>query len=83
VRAWVNERLIDAELPSPAAIDYYGQLVPKAGDAVPGPGETVVLGFRIQAFVTRAYVAPIEGVSTGSPRLAGVWTSAGEPAPWP
>jgi predicted amino acid racemase len=83
LRAFVDDRLIDAELPAPAAIDYYGQLIPGDAAAVPSAGETVVLGFRIQAFVTRAYVAAIEGVSTGAPQLAGISTSAGEPAAWP
>jgi len=83
VRAWVGEKLIDAELAPPAAIDYYGQLIPGDGGAVPRAGDTVVLGFRIQAFVTRAYVAAIDGVSTGAPCLAGIWTAAGNPAAWP
>jgi predicted amino acid racemase len=83
VRAWVGDRLIDAELPPPAAIDYYGQLVPDDGSATPGTGDTVVLGFRIQAFVTRAYVAAVDGVRSGTPRLAGIWTAAGDPAAWP
>lgn len=83
VRAWVGEKLIDAELAPPAAIDYYGQLIPGDGPAVPRAGDTVVLGFRIQAFVTRAYVAAIDGVSTGAPHLAGIWTAAGNPAAWP
>jgi len=78
VRALVGDRLIDAELPPPAAIDYYGQLLPGDGP-MPAAGETVVLGFRIQAFVTRAHVAAIDGVAAGAPRLAGVWTSAGDP----
>jgi predicted amino acid racemase len=83
VRALVGDRLIDAELPPPAAIDYYGQLLPDDGAGVPHAGETVVLGFRIQAFVTRAYVAAIDGVSSGAPRLAGIWTAGGDPAAWP
>jgi predicted amino acid racemase len=83
VQALVGDELVDAELPPPAAIDYYGQLLPSGGAAVPTAGETVVLGFRIQAFVTRAYVTAIDGVSTGAPRLAGIWTATGDPASWP
>jgi predicted amino acid racemase len=82
VKALVGDALLDAELPPPAAIDYYGQLRP-GRSALPAAGETVILGFRIQAFVTRAYVAAIDGVSLGEPRLAGVWTAAGDPAEWP
>jgi predicted amino acid racemase len=75
-------RVLDATLPPPAAIDYYGWLEPGDGPA-PATGDSVVFGFRFQAFVTRAYVAALDDVSTGRPRLAGIWTAAGEPARWP
>jgi len=83
VRAFARDRLIDAELPPPAMIDYYGQLIGDDAEPLPAAGEAVVLGFRIQAFVTRAYVTAIDGVRAGTPRLAGVWTAAGDPASWP
>jgi predicted amino acid racemase len=82
VRALVGGRLLDAELPPAEAIDYYGWLDPGDGPA-PATGETVVFGFRIQAFVTRAYVAAVDGVGSGAPRVAGIWTAAGEAASWP
>jgi len=82
VRAFAGDRLINAELPDPAAIDYYGQLLPDE-QPTPATGDTVVFGFRIQAFVTRAYVAALAGVSDGRARLTGIWTSTGEPASWP
>lgn len=63
---------VDAHLPPPEAIDYYGQL-----DAAARPGDTVLFGFRAQAFVTRALVAAVEGVAAGAPRVAGVWTADG------
>jgi predicted amino acid racemase len=75
-------RLLAASIPPPAAIDYYGQLDPGDGPA-PSTGATVVFGFRIQAFVTRAYVVGVAGVATGAPRVAGIWTSDGREAPWP
>ena len=50
---------------------------------MPATGDTVVFGFRIQAFVTRAYVSAIDGMSAGRPRVAGIWSAAGEPANWP
>jgi hypothetical protein len=82
VRALVDGQLVHAQLPAADAIDYYGQLLP--GDRrSPAAGEPVVFGFRIQAFVTRAYVAGVEGAGGGSPRVAGIWTAAGEPARWP
>ncbi len=82
IRALVNDRLLPAELPPPDAIDYYGRLLPVT-DPMPAAGDTVVFGFRIQAFVTRAYVAGIDGVSTGQARLAGIWSAAGDPVSWP
>lgn len=77
-----DRRLLDATLPPPDAIDYYGWLDPGSGPA-PASGDTVVFGFRIQAFVTRAYVAALNGVAEGRPRVAGIWTADGQPARWP
>jgi predicted amino acid racemase len=74
--------LADAEIPPPSMIDYYGMLTPPDGHQI-RPGDTVVFGFRIQAFVTRAYVVPISGVDSGKPKALGVWTGDGRPASWP
>lgn len=74
--------LVDATVPPPAAIDYYGQL-----DLADHPqinvGDTVVFGFRIQAFVTRAYTAGISGLATGRPVVEGIWSSDGSANSWP
>jgi predicted amino acid racemase len=69
-------RRVDAEIPDPAAIDYYAKL--SAGHA----GDSVIFGFRAQAFVTRAFVVPLTGVATGQPQVHGVWTGQGTPALW-
>lgn len=69
---------VRVDMPHAAAIDYYAKLHPNAGRTV-SEGATVVFGFRVQAFVTRAFVVGIEGVSTGEPRVAGVWNCFGEP----
>jgi predicted amino acid racemase len=87
LRALVAERpgearLLDASIPPPEAIDYYAQLDP-GGGALPRAGATVVFGFRIQAFVTRAYVVGVSGVAAGRPRVAGVYTVDGREALWP
>ena len=82
VRALVDGELIDAELPAPEAIDYYGWLLP-GGRPLPPTGATVVFGFRIQAFVTRAYVVGLDGVRAGDPKVTGIWSASGEPAHWP
>jgi predicted amino acid racemase len=71
--------LADAELPPPSMIDYYGMLTPPDGRQIRA-GDTVVFGFRIQAFVTRAYIVPVGGVRDGSPRALGVWAGDGRPA---
>jgi len=73
---------IHATLPPPEAIDYYGLLdVPKrrALEA----GDSVVFGFRIQAFVAHAFVVALRGVHSGDPVVEGVWWSDGSTASWP
>jgi predicted amino acid racemase len=74
--------LADAEIPPPSMIDYYGMLTPPDGRQI-RPGDTVVFGFRIQAFVTRGYIVPIRGARSGTPEALGVWASDGRPALWP
>jgi predicted amino acid racemase len=75
-------RVMTASIPPPSAIDYYAKLDLGDGPA-PSIGATVVFGFRIQAFVARAYVAGIRGVAEGTPKVEGIWTAEGRPAPWP
>lgn len=74
-------RRVHAELPDPGAIDYYGQL--RSDDGPPRGGESVVMGFRIQAFFTRAYVAGLHGVETDNPTVAGLWDGTGRQVEWP
>ena len=68
----------DVTIPPPSAIDYYA-MVDAAGRTIT-PGDSVVFGFRIQAFVTRAYVAGVHGIASGQPQLAGLWSSHAAPA---
>ena len=78
--------LADAEIPPPSAIDYYGVITPPDGKKI-SVGDTVIFGFRIQAFVTRATIAPIQGVHAGRPELLGLSNALGtlslpqEPSP--
>ena len=58
--------------PSVEAIDYHFGL--SEGCAV---GETVIMAFRFQVFVTRSDMVLIEGVASGEPRISGVWDSLG------
>lgn len=71
---------VPATLPPDKAIDYYGLLTPDPSRPLK-TGESVVFGFRQQVFVTRALVAPVSGISEGTPRVEGIWTSSGRP--WP
>ena len=73
---------VDAAIPEPAMIDYYGQLLPEPHHPI-GIGDTVIFGFRAQAFVTRACIVPIAGVSRGELSVEGVWTPDGRPFAWP
>ena len=77
-----DARTLEASIPPPEAIDYYAQLDLGQGPA-PRSGATVVFGFRAQAFVTRAHMVGIVGVSTGRPAVAGIWTTDGREAAWP
>ncbi|WP_329455423.1 alanine racemase [Streptomyces sp. NBC_01497] len=83
-RAGIREALLPtsgvrlAVHPSPAEnIDYYRLLdAPgRADDA--RVGDTAVLAFRTQIFVTRSTVAVVSGLSTGSPRLSGLYDALG------
>ena len=66
---------VHATLPPPSAIDYYGILEP---DDKVSPGDSVIFGFRPQAFFTRAYIVPVSGISQTTPHVEGVWTSTGQ-----
>ena len=69
---------VDVDMPAAAAIDYYAKLHLGGQRFVP-EGATVVFGFRVQAFVTRAFVVGIANVSKGQPQVAGVWNCFGDP----
>ena len=58
-----------------AKIDYHGILDAKGQEV--HVGDSVVFGFRGQLFMDRSYSAVVEGLSTGNPRLVGVWDWAG------
>lgn len=64
------------EMPAPAAIDYYATIPIEPSSQVQ-VGDTVIFGFRPQAFVTRAQTAAISGISTGTPHVEGIWAADG------
>lgn len=65
----------------PENIDYYRLLdAPDQGRPV-RVGDTAVLAFRTQIFVTRSTVAVVAGLSTGRPRLTGLYDALGRALP--
>ncbi len=75
-------RRISCAMPKPESIDYYGILQTSETDA-PQTGDTVVFGFRAQAFVTRAYVVPVTGIESGHPKALGIYSAEGREVGWP
>ncbi|MDX3854429.1 alanine racemase [Streptomyces sp. AK02-01A] len=82
-RAGIRDALLPRtglRLPVQAApaenIDYYRLLdAPSSGEV--RAGDTAVLAFRTQIFVTRSTVAVVAGLATGKPRLTGLYDSQG------
>jgi predicted amino acid racemase len=73
---------VPVKIPPPSAIDYYGILQPE-DERKFNIGDSVIFGFRIQAFVTRSYVVPISGMKNGRPLVEGIYTSDGNKSEWP
>lgn len=71
-----SQRPMPVVMPAPEAIDYYATIPLTEGSQVE-VGDTVIFGFRAQVFVTRALTAAISGISTGAPRVEGIWASDG------
>lgn len=77
-----RDKLANVEIPDYSAIDYYG-MIDATGAVKPQAGDTVIFGFRGQAFVTRANVVGISGISTGTPRVGAIENAFGQPIGWP
>lgn len=75
-----SNALRSVEIPEPAAIDYYGMIDTGSGPAA--VGDSVVFGFRPQAFVTRANVIGLSGV-TGTPVIESISDAYGRSVTWP
>jgi predicted amino acid racemase len=75
--------LRNVDIPPPAAIDYYGMIDVSSGRDPIDVGDTVVFGFRPQAFVTRAYTVGISGLAGEAPRVEQVHDAFGRPVEWP
>lgn len=72
----------EVEIPDYSAIDYYA-MIDATGPRKPVSGDTVVFGFRGQAFTTRAMVVGVRGVSAGSPHVTTIENGFGDPVAWP
>lgn len=75
--------LMSVEFPPPSAIDYYGLIDMASRSTPPRVGDTVVFGFRPQAFVTRSYTVGIAGLAAGTPTAETIHDAFGRPAEWP
>ena len=73
--------LARVEIPHPSSIDYYG-LIDQADCPSVREGDTVVFGFRGQAFVTRANVVGVSGVTQGRPEADAIENGFGETVAW-
>ena len=73
----------EVEMPALDAIDYYA-MIDAGGPVRPRVGDSVVFGFRAQAFVTRAYVVGVAGIQRGErPVVETIENGFGHPEPWP
>ena len=71
-RTLADSRRLEVIPPSDESIDYHFGLSEECQ-----AGETVVMAFRYQIFVTRSDVALVEGLSAGNPKIAGIYDSLG------
>lgn len=63
---------VKVEEPSLESIDYHFTLKSNAN-----VGDTVVMAFRTQIFVTRSHVAIVKGISKNTPEVIGIYDSQG------
>jgi predicted amino acid racemase len=70
------------EIPDYSAIDYYG-MIDATGPVKPNTGDTVIFGFRGQAFVTRANIVGVSGISSGTPQVTTIENIFGQATGWP
>jgi predicted amino acid racemase len=62
----------------PSAIDYYISLNTPEHTAI-AVGDSVIMSGRAQIFVSRAYVAVVQGIQTGKPVFLGLYDAWGRP----
>lgn len=62
--------------PPPGVIDFYGRLDFATGSHAQ-VGDSVITCTRPQAFFTRAFGVPVQGIQTGTPRVLGIFDVTG------
>lgn len=77
----IMDTKLQCSMPTPNTIDYYGRL--QMGENKIKTGDTVIFGFRCQAFVTRAYVTAVGGIASGTPYIEGIYDVYGQRVRWP
>lgn len=68
-----NSVRVPVQMPEPESIDYYYALNQNLNI-----GDTVMMAYRTQVFVTRSSVAVVQGLSKGKPEVAGIFDSQGK-----
>jgi hypothetical protein len=58
-------------------------MIDNKGEPKARVGDSVVFGFRAQAFVTRAYTVGVAGMSRGAPVVEDLYDAFGRQADWP
>ncbi|MGJ8527586.1 alanine racemase [Maritalea sp.] len=74
--------LASVEIPPTTAIDYYG-MIDTTQNVTPKSGDSVVFGFRGQAFVKRSYTVGVSGISKGMPKVETIENIFGQAEAWP
>ncbi|MFR2849375.1 MAG: hypothetical protein ACLTC4_20645 [Hungatella hathewayi] len=69
---WSHGRMVDVIPPSDESIDYHFGLSENCQ-----VGDTVIMAFRYQIFVTRSDVALVKGLQSGKPEIIGIYDSLG------
>lgn len=73
-KAFVNHKIYSAFPPSDSAIDYH--LALEKGDM--HIGDTVIMCYRTQMFVTRSDIVLVEGLSKNKTRIIGIYDGLGK-----
>ncbi len=71
-KSYQNAKLCSVKTPEEDCIDYHFEMPLECRI-----GDTVIMSFRYQIFVTRSDVVLVEGVQSGRPKIAGIYDSLG------